>query len=390
MRQRAPGMNKRGNHMCIEQLFALLAARLNWTVRHIALAAVIVPLASCGGGSSGGGTGGSGSPPPMTFSAKSGVAQKGPLIKGSTVTAQELDSRLSPTGRQYTYQTTSDLGNFAPTSTFSSQYIGLAATGYYFDELANSLSTGTVTLNGYSDLSATSVLNVNLLTTLAYQRIQHLVTESNMTFAAATTQAENEVLTALNIPASSYGSFATLDLGVGTDGDHLLAAVSSIFVYGNSAGPLSQLIANFQSDIGTNGVITSAATKSALMSASKNVDPAAVAANLRQTYSSLGVSFTPTDISGWIDQDGDGVIGRFKFQVPDATPSSVFTLPAAVVSQLAGTNVSVTGGRLSINGTPVSGSSELHNGDAVTVSPSTGAFPNGVRNAYLMMGATRI
>src|SRR5579863_995312 len=150
-----------------------------------ALLAATFTLTACGGG------GGSGLPPPLpaTYTAQSGVAQKGPLIKGSTVTAQELDSNLSPTGKQYSYQTTSELGNFSPISTFGSQYIGLTATGYYFDEVANAVSSGTITLNGYSDLAVDSVLNVNLLTTLAYQRTQNLVTKSSMTFLAARSQA---------------------------------------------------------------------------------------------------------------------------------------------------------------------------------------------------------
>src|SRR5215469_15762620 len=105
-------------------------------------------VTACGGG------GGSAPPPTQTYTANTGVAQKGPLIKGSTVTAQELSSNLSPTGKQYTYQIASDLGTFFPTSTFGSQYIGLNATGYYFDEVASALSTGTITLNGYSDLTA--------------------------------------------------------------------------------------------------------------------------------------------------------------------------------------------------------------------------------------------
>jgi hypothetical protein len=66
-------------------------------------------VAACGGG-------GSGSSPPMTYTATSGVAQKGPLIKGSIVTAQELNATLSPTGAQYSYQVTSDFGTFSPTT----------------------------------------------------------------------------------------------------------------------------------------------------------------------------------------------------------------------------------------------------------------------------------
>jgi uncharacterized protein YjdB/N-acetylneuraminic acid mutarotase len=324
------------------------------------------------------------------YTAKSGVAQKGPLIQGSTVTAQELDPRLSPTGLQFTYQILTNFGTFSPTSTFTSQYLGLIATGYYFDELANAVSTGPITLNAYSDLSADSVLNVNLLTTLEYQRIQHLVTESNMTFAAARAQAETEVLAALNIPAGSYGSFDSLNLTGSSDGDYILAAISSLFVYGNSAGPLNARIASFQSDIGTNGVITNPATTAALVAAAKGVNPAAVASNLTRYYSSQGVTFIATNISDWIAQSGDGVIGRDAFSVADATPSTAFTFPSYVVSQFAGLPVSVTAGQLTINGTAVTGTVSFNKGDVVAVSPSIGNFPNGALTSYLVTGTKNL
>ena len=345
------------------------------------IAAFFSLVTACGGGEA------SPTPtPPVTYTAASGVAQKGPLIKGSTVTAQQLNAMLSPTGTQYTYQITSDLGTFSPTTPFTSQYIGVIANGYYFDEVQNAVSNGPITLNGYSDLAVDKVLNVNLLTTLAYQRIQNLITSQNLSFTAARTQAENEVLAALNIPSGSYGSFGTLDLSGSTDGDHILVAISSIFVYGNTAGTLSQLIANFQSDIGTNGVITNSKTTAALVAAAEHVNPAAVAANFTQYYAAENLTFTASDITDWIAQSGDGVIGKFVFQVADATPSSVFTFPASVVSQFAGTPVTVTAGQLSVNGTPASGSVSFNAGDIVTVSPTVGDFPNGVLTSYMVSG----
>ena len=57
---------------------------------------------------------------------------------------------------------------------------------YHFDEVANGVSTGTIALNGYSDLTVDTVLNANLLTTLAYQRIQNLVTKSVSNAAGGT------------------------------------------------------------------------------------------------------------------------------------------------------------------------------------------------------------
>jgi hypothetical protein len=321
-----------------------------------------------------------------TYTAKSGVAQKGPLIQGSAVTVQELDPSLSPTGQQFSYQILTNFGTFSPTSTFTSQYLGLIATGYYFDEVADVVSTGPVTLYAYSDLAADSVLNVNLLTTLEYQRIQNLVTQSNMTFAAARAQAETEVLAALNIPAAGYGSFDSLNLTGNSDGDYILAAISSLFVYGNSAGPLSALIASFQSDIGTNGVITNPATAAALTAAAKGINPSTVAANLTQYYASQGLTFTAANISDWIAQSGDGVIGRDAFSVPDATPSTAFAFPPYVVSQFAGLPVSVTVGQLTVNGTAVNGTVSFNKGDVVALSPSVGSFPNGVLTSYLVTG----
>ena len=356
-------------------------------MRALIVAVICAVLVGCGGG---GGSGQSSAPAPGTYSATSGVAQKGPLIIGSSVTAQELSASLVPTGKQYSYQTNSDLGTFQPNSTFTSQYIGTSATGYYFDEAVNAISGGTITLNGYSDLSSSSALNVNLLTTLAYQRIQTLV-KSGLDFATAATQAENEVLAAFNIRnGAKYGPFSSLDLTKTTDGDRILVALSSLFVFGNTSGNLAALVANVQSDIGANGTITSAGTKATLAAAARALDPDAIAANLTARYSSVGAKFEASDIRAWIDQDGDGIIGNFKFRVVDATQTSVFVCPAFVTDPLAGKTVSATNGQLIVNDTPVSGAIQLRSGDRVAVAPSPGVFPSGALTIYIVADAVKI
>jgi N-acetylneuraminic acid mutarotase len=326
-----------------------------------------------------------------TYSATSGVALKGPLILGTTVTAQELTSSLAPNGKQYSYQTNSDLGTFSPNSTFTSQYIGVAASGYYFDEVTNAVSTGPVTLNGYNDLTASSIVNVNLLTTLAYQRIQTLVS-SGLTFSSARSQAESEVLTALGIPPlTDPAPFNTLDFTKGTEGDKILAAVSSMFVYGNNAGNLSALIAAFQSDIASDGTIDTPATRSTLQASARALNPADVAAHLTQKYASLGVTFQSSDISEWLDQDGDGLVGKFEYRVDEAGPGTVFTLPTAVTDSFAGDSVSALNGDFSVNGTFSDGQPKnIAAGDALAVTPIGGWFPNGVRTVYLVAGTKKL
>jgi hypothetical protein len=126
------------------------------------------------------------------YTASAGLAQKGPLIKGSGVTVQELSKSLVPTGKQYSFQISSDLGTFEPNAKFTSQYVSVAAAGYYFDESSGVVSSAPITLYGLSDLSTDSSLNVNLLTMLAFQRIQVLITQSGLSFSAARAQAEGE------------------------------------------------------------------------------------------------------------------------------------------------------------------------------------------------------
>lgn len=352
-------------------------------------AMALLGLGGCGGG----GSGSEGTPPPAanvpTFTASAGIAQKGPLILGSTVTAQELSATLAPTGKQYSYQTSSDFGTFNPNSAFTSQYIGVNATGYYFDETRGRTSTAPITLSGYTDLSATSVMNVNLLTTLAYKRIEHLVANSGMSFAAAQEQAENTVLAALGVPGN-YGRLGSLDISSGTEGGKMLAALSALFCQGNDPGNLAALIANIQQDIAVNGGITSNATIATLRSSAQALNAAAVAEYLNQKYASSGLTYTAADISSWLDQDGDGLTGRFEFRVSQASQSSVFTLPAALVEQHAGKSVSVSSGRLVVNAVEVTGAATLQAGDIVTISPPPGQFPTGVAHVYLLAGATKL
>src|SRR4051812_44305537 len=142
-------------------------------------------LAACGGGSPSGST--TLVPPAATHTASAGVAQKGPLLAGSTVSVRELGLNLSATGNLYTYTTTA-LGAFTPNDKYASPLLAVSATGSYADEVTNAASDGPVTLKSYANLDAESALNVNVLTTLAFTRIDTLLNTKGMTFADARAQ----------------------------------------------------------------------------------------------------------------------------------------------------------------------------------------------------------
>jgi hypothetical protein len=145
-----------------------------------------------------------------------------------------------------------------------------------------------------------------------------------------------------------------------------------------------------QGDLGDNGALDNAVLKASLAQAAANLDPALVAVNLSQRYASLGVTFSATDISNWIDQDGDGIVGKFEFQVADAAPSSTFTFPTYVTERLTDLSVAASAGQLSVNGAPVTGAVSVHAGDVLSVSPNAGSFPNGVLPIFLTVGTTQV
>ena len=342
-------------------------------------------LTACGGGTPKGDT----TPvtPPATYKATAGVAQKGPLAIGSTVTARELGLNLSATGNLTTYATTSATGAFMPDATFASALLSVVATGNYADEVTGAVSDGPVTLKSYANLGSETVLNVNVLTTLAYTRTNTLLNTNGMSFADARAQAEREVLAAFGIvTATSPGAFGSLDEGANTDGGHLLAALSSVIVQGRSSAQVNALLAELQTDIATNGANIGTGNLQTLALSEQALNLNTVAAHLG---ASLGVTIDPATLAQWIDQDGDGVIARNEFRVDDATAASTLTLPADLVAARSGASVSLTAGQLSINGTVAAQPATIHSGDTVVVT-APASLPDGALKVYVQAGGAPV
>ena len=344
-------------------------------------------LAACGGGSSGGST--AAPPAATTYAATTGVAQKGPMAAGSTITVQELGLNLAAGGTSYAYTTTA-LGAFTPDAAFATPNVSVTASGAYADEVANGVSDGPVTLQSYADITTPTTLNVNVLTTLAYTRIDQLVNQDAMSIVAARAQAETEVLAAFGIAVGSpIGAFGTLDIGATTDGGHLLAALSAVIVQGRTSAQVGALLAAMQADIAAHGAITDATTRQTIAASEQALDLNRVAANLSALYTASGTVFDADALAEWIDQDGDGVIAHDEFRVDDATATSSFTLPADFAAAHAGAAISATAGQLSVNGTVATAPVTLKAGDVVVLAaPAT--LADGVLKAYVQAGTTPI
>ena len=181
----------------------------------------------------------------------SGKVQKGPYVQGTEITVRELDSTMTPTGNTFTGTIDDNTGSFSIKGTLTNKIVELSAVGYYFNEVSGSLSNATLTLSALSDLTDISSVNVNLMTHLEKKRVEYLMDNSKMTFAAAKTQAQTEILSFFNIDNVTLGNSETLDISKSGDGNAVLLAISAILQSDKTEAELTELLSTINTDIRT-------------------------------------------------------------------------------------------------------------------------------------------
>jgi len=191
----------------------------------------------------------------------SGVSQKGPFVKGSSVEVFELDENLKQTGKSFTGDISSDDGVFEVESVeLASQYALLKASGYYRNEVTGKNSSGTIKLNAITDLSDREKVNVNLLTHLEYGRALYLVKEKKLSVAEAKAQAEKEIFKAFGI-SGEFASSEDLNIFSKGDANAALLAISIILQGDRSEADLTELLTSFSSGIEKDGTWDDEKTK---------------------------------------------------------------------------------------------------------------------------------
>lgn len=184
-----------------------------------------------------------------------GVSEKGPFVKGSAVRLYELNvDNLGQTGRAFTGKIASDRGDFRFTHlNLESQYVLLEANGFYRNEVSGKNSAASISLNALVDVSDRETANINLLTHLAYERMQHLV-DDGASVAEAKKQAEQEILKAFQVADESIEGFEGLSIFESGKGNAVLLAISILMQGELSEAEFSERLADFAYDIENDGV----------------------------------------------------------------------------------------------------------------------------------------
>ena len=191
---------------------------------------------------------------PIENKTVAGVSQKGPLVKGASLTIQELDGEtLAQTGRSFKGKISSDRGEFSVHGvSLQSQYALIEASGYYLNEVTGRKSDGLIALDALVDLSDRENANVNLLTHLEYERALNLAS-TGLNVPAAKKHADREIFEAFGLSGQSADA-EDLDILSQSEGDAALLAISVLMQGNLSAADLSERLADFVEDIAADGV----------------------------------------------------------------------------------------------------------------------------------------
>lgn len=127
-----------------------------------------------------------------------GVVEKGPFVKGTSVTLYELNPEtFAQTGKVFTGTVEGDNGGFSLGKVeLDSRYVLLEASGYYWNELWGHNTDSPLSLKAVAHVNEKSKVNINIGTHITHKRILSLI-ESGMDFDEAKEQAESELIKAI-------------------------------------------------------------------------------------------------------------------------------------------------------------------------------------------------
>ena len=197
--------------------------------------------------------------PNQVTASVNGVVEKGPFVKGTTVTLYELNPEtFAQTGKVFTGSVDGDDGSFSLGKVeLGSHYALVEASGYYWNELYGMKTTNPLSLKAVVHIEKNSTININVGTHITHKRILSLV-ESGMDFDKAKSQAESEIVKA----------FFDEDSGLVFDDasifdDEKLLALSVLMLMAGPEPDVTEMIASLAAGV-TDDLLVKLADKAAL------------------------------------------------------------------------------------------------------------------------------
>lgn len=218
-----------------------------------------------------------------------GIVQKGPFINGSDITISELDNQFHPTGRTF-HTTTGSSGQFESIDiTLISPYIELIADGFFYNEVAGTLSNEKISLKAIVNLSDQEVININVLTNLEHERVKQLISTSETSIEDAIDQAQEELLSIFSLDSFQIDNPESLDIIESGKGDAILLAISAILQGNHTTAELSKIMADIVTDMKEDGILNDTLIQNTLLGQALTLNTDQIKLNMIDIYQDLGV-----------------------------------------------------------------------------------------------------
>ncbi len=238
-----------------------------------------------------------------------GRVEKGPFIKGTKITIQELDNEFIPTGNSYVTTVVNDDGFFEIRDIeLISPYVSLFADGYFYNEVRGDLSSSQITLNSVADLTEQSTLNVNIITHLTRDRI-FMLNNQGISLKDAREQAQLELLSIFGLQRYNTKAFNNVSITDGSDESAAQVIISSVLLNNKSEAQFTEFITELVNSFKSSGTFPEK-TKEQLWNASVGLNLEYIMDRLIDRYASLNREIELPDLAYFIDWDKDGIAGN--------------------------------------------------------------------------------
>jgi hypothetical protein len=157
-----------------------------------------------------------------------------------------------------------------------------------------------LTLIALSDLSDSSRVNINIVTTLEKARVEYLVSQG-MSFADAKEKASGEMLKIFSLNPAEPWLSEFLDITAPGDNDAILLAVSLIMQGYRTVPELAGLITDISSDIREDGVLNSVSIGSSLINHAIYLNTGTIRNTIESMYDGTGIAASIPDFEKYIE-----------------------------------------------------------------------------------------
>ena len=266
-----------------------------------------------------------------------GLAQNGPYADSSVVKLTALDeSTLESTEQVFMGMVEGGFGGYSvKAESLKSNIARVSVTGKYLEAKSGRLSEKELTLYALTDLNVHDSVNVNLFTTMEYERVRELVKNKKLSFADAKKQARNELLDAFHVAIKDEkGNDVNFDdpekwsvYGIrdieNRDEDKVLMGLTAIFspFRGNF---FESFVKDFAEDFAKDGKWDSDSTRKKIADAAYNLnmsilsgdviipaDIQSIRSTMTKWRSIYTTGFDLSDLAGGILPDFESVIDGF-------------------------------------------------------------------------------